>query len=130
MKRIIALILVLCMTAGMIVSVSADSPFAKKLNLVRLIRTMFASGEDAPEFGELDDGKLIIYVAENGKKDAKGTEKAPLDSISTAREVIRGIDKSDDYDNDKISEILSDLESTAAPDDTAEETYETEETNG
>jgi len=81
MKRIIALILVLCMTAGMIVSVSADSPFAKRLNLVRLIRAMFASDEDAPEFGELDDGKLIIYVAENGKKDAKGTEKAPLDSI-------------------------------------------------
>ncbi len=95
MKRIIALILVLCMTAGMIVSVSADSPFAKKLNLVRLIRAMFASDEDAPEFGELDDGKLIIYVAENGKKDAKGTEKAPLDSISTARDIIRGIDKSD-----------------------------------
>jgi len=41
----------------------------------------------------------------------------------------RGIDKPDDYDNDKISEILSDLESTAAPDDTAEETYETEETD-
>ena len=94
MKRIIAFILVLCMTAGMIISVSADSPFAKRLNLVRLIRTMFASDEDAPEFGELDDGKLIIYVATNGKKDADGTKKAPFATIEAARDAIRTMDKS------------------------------------
>ncbi len=95
MKRIIALILVLCMTAGMIVSVSADSPFAKKLNLVRLIRTMFASDEDAPEFGEIKDGKLTIYVATNGKKDADGTKKNPFSTITAARDAIRTLDKSE-----------------------------------
>ncbi len=94
MKRIIALILALTMCFGMIVSVSAASPFAKKLNLVRLIRTMFASDEDAPEFGELEDGKLIVYVAPNGKKDATGTEKAPFATITAARDAIRTMDKS------------------------------------
>ncbi len=94
MKKIIALVLVISMALGMIVSVSAASPFEKRLNLVRLIKMMFSSDEDAPEFGEAKDGKLIIYVAPNGKKDAKGTEKAPLDSISTARDIIRSINKS------------------------------------
>ena len=93
MKRIIALILTLTMCLGMIVSVSAVGPFEKRLNLVRLIKMMFQGNEDAPEFGEAADGKLVIYVAENGKKDAKGTEKAPLSSIAAARDIIRGIDK-------------------------------------
>ena len=94
MKRIIALVLALTMCFGMIISVSAASPFVKRLNLVRLIRTMFASNEDAPEFGELEDGKLIVYVAENGKKDATGTEKAPFATITAARDAIRTMDKS------------------------------------
>ncbi|MBP3377460.1 MAG: hypothetical protein J6L96_01800 [Clostridia bacterium] len=46
MKKIIALILVLCMTLGMVVSVSAMNPFAKRLNLVRLIRIMFAPNDN------------------------------------------------------------------------------------
>ncbi|MBR5253309.1 MAG: hypothetical protein IKV39_05480, partial [Clostridia bacterium] len=89
MKKIMALVLVLCMAFSMIVTVSANSPFAKRLNLARLIKMMFNSEDDAPEFGELKDGKLIIYVAPNGKKDANGTEKAPLVSINAARDIIR-----------------------------------------
>ena len=94
MKKIIALVLVLCMAFSMIVTVSANGPFAKRLNLARLIKMMFNSEDDAPEFGELKDGKLIIYVAPNGKKDANGTEKAPLASINAARDIIRTINKS------------------------------------
>jgi len=94
MKKIIALILVLCMTLGMIVSVSAASPFAKRLNLVRLIRTMFAADKDDYEIGELDDGVLTVYVAVNGKKDADGTKKNPYATVEAARDAIRDIKKS------------------------------------
>ena len=74
MKKIIALVLVLCMCFGMIVSVSAASPFAKRLNLVRLIRTMFSTDKEDYEIGELDDGVLTVYVAVDGKKDAENVE--------------------------------------------------------
>ena len=93
MKRIIALVLVLAMALSMIVSVSAASPFEKRLNLARLIKMMFAIDEDSPEFGELKDGKLIVYVATNGKKDADGTKKAPFATIEAARDAIRTLDK-------------------------------------
>ena len=94
MKRIIAFVLALTMVLSMIVSVSAAGPFEKRLNLARLIKMMFAIDEDAPEFGEIEDGKLIIYVATNGKKDADGTKKAPFATIEAARDAIRTIDKS------------------------------------
>ncbi len=47
MKKIIALILVLSMCFGMVISVSAVNPFVKRLTLARLIRTMFAQNNDA-----------------------------------------------------------------------------------
>ncbi|MBE6627277.1 MAG: hypothetical protein E7628_08920, partial [Ruminococcaceae bacterium] len=77
MKKIIALVLVLCMCFGMIVSVSAASPFAKRLNLVRLIRAMFASDDEDYGIGEVKDDVLTVYVAPNGKKGADGTAKNP-----------------------------------------------------
>ena len=94
MKKTLALILSLSMILGMIVSVSAASPFEKRLSLVRLIKMMFASDEDAPEFGTLDDGKLTIYVSPSGKKDADGTKKNPFATITAARDAIRTLDKS------------------------------------
>ncbi len=94
MKKIIALILALSMTLGMIVSVSADSPFVKRLNLVRLIRTMFSSNDEDYGIGEVKDGVLTVYVAANGKKDADGTKKNPFDTIESARDAIREINKS------------------------------------
>ena len=93
MKRLTALVLALVMCFGMIASVSAAGPFEKRLNLVRLIKMMFAIDEDAPEFGEIEDGKLIVYVATNGKKDADGTKKNPFATIEAARDAIRTIDK-------------------------------------
>ncbi len=93
MKKIIALILVLCMTAGMIVSVSAASPFAQRLNLVRIIRAMFDKDDNGYGIGELDDNILTVYVAPNGKKDADGTEKNPYATIEAARDAIREINK-------------------------------------
>ena len=77
MKKIIALVLVLCMSFGMIVSVSAASPFIQRFNLARLIRSMFASDENDYGFGEVKDGIFTVYVAPNGKKNADGTEKNP-----------------------------------------------------
>ena len=94
MKKIISLVLALSMIFGMIVSVSAASPFEKRLNLVRLIKMMFASDEDAPEIGTLEDGKLIVYVSASGKKDADGTKKNPYATITAARDAIRTVDKS------------------------------------
>ncbi len=94
MKKIIALVLVLCMTFGMIVSASAASPFAKRLNLVRLIRTMFGSNNADYGIGELDGSELTIYVAVNGKADADGTKNNPYATIEDARDAIRGINKS------------------------------------
>ena len=94
MKRLTALVLALVMCFGMIASVSAASPFEKRLNLARLIKMMFAIDEDAPEFGEIEDGKLVVYVAPNGKIDADGTKKAPFATIEAARDAVRGIDKS------------------------------------
>jgi len=93
MKRIIALLLAFVMCFGMIVSVSAASPFVKRLNLVRLIRTMFSSNDEAPEIGEIKDGKLIVYVAADGKTDASGTEKSPFATIEAARDAIRDVNK-------------------------------------
>ena len=94
MKKIIALLLVVCMTFGMIVSTSAASPFMKKLSLVRLIRTMFSSDKESADIGEVDGGVLKVYVATNGKADAKGTEKDPFATIEAARDAIRTVDKS------------------------------------
>ncbi len=93
MKKIIALVLVLCMCFGMIVSVSAASPFAKRLNLVRLIRAMFASDDEDYGIGEVKDDVLTVYVAPNGKKGADGTAKNPT-TLEAAREAVRGISKS------------------------------------
>ena len=74
MKRIIALLLVLCMALGMVVSVSAApaSSFTRTLNLVRLIRTLFAKEDEAPTIGELKGNVLTVYVATNGKANADG----------------------------------------------------------
>ncbi len=93
MKKLIALVLVICMSFGMIISTSAASPFVRKLNLVRLIRAMFASDDSEYEYGKVVDGVLTVYVDESGKKDADGTEKSPFSSISAARDAIRTIDK-------------------------------------
>ena len=93
MKKIIALVLVLCMCFGMIVSVSAASPFAKRLNLVRLIRAMFASDDEDYGIGEVKDDVLTVYVAPNGKKGADGTAKNPT-TLEAARDEVRGISKS------------------------------------
>jgi len=96
MKKIISLILVLCMLGGMVVTVSAApaASFTRTLNLVRLIRTMFAKDEDeGPEFGTVKDGKLVIYVATNGKKTAAGTAKDPM-IIEAARDAARSVNKS------------------------------------
>ncbi|MBE6617929.1 MAG: right-handed parallel beta-helix repeat-containing protein [Ruminococcaceae bacterium] len=98
MKRIIALVLVLCMALGMVVSVSAvpASDFTRTLNLVRLIRAIFAKDDEtSPAYGELEDGILTIYVDAKGKSGAKGTEKTPMASIEEARDAIRTLDKSD-----------------------------------
>ncbi len=94
MKRIIALILSLCMTFGMIVSVSASSPFVKRLNLVRLIRSMFSVEEDSYGIGELNDGVLTVYVDTDGSKVADGTQKNPFPTIEAARDAVRRLDKS------------------------------------
>ena len=94
MKKLISLILATSMIFGMIVSTSAASPFEKRLSLVRLIKMLFSSDEDAPEFGELKDGILTVYVATNGKKDADGTKKNPFPTITAARDAIRALDKS------------------------------------
>ena len=91
MKKIIALVLALCMSLGMIVSVSAANPFVQRLNLVRLIRAMFSS-DDVYEIGEVKNGVLTVYVAVNGKKDADGTKKNPT-TLESARDAIREIDK-------------------------------------
>ncbi|MBE6616706.1 MAG: right-handed parallel beta-helix repeat-containing protein [Ruminococcaceae bacterium] len=98
MKRIIALVLVLCMALGMVVSVSAapSAHFSRTLKLVRLIRTMFDKDEDeGPAIGQLDNGILKVYVAATGKKDADGTAKNPFDTLTAARDAIRDLDKSD-----------------------------------
>ena len=96
MKRIIALLLVLCMVFGTVVAVSAApaSSFTRTINLVRLIRAMFNRDDDAPEFGEVKNGLLTLYVATNGKADANGTSKAPFATIEAARDAIRTLDKS------------------------------------
>lgn len=94
MKRIIALILVLSMCIGLIVSVSATNPFEQRLNLARLIKMMFGADDEAPEFGELDGGILTVYVAPSGKENASGTENAPFGSVTAARDAIRTLDKS------------------------------------
>ncbi|MBE6616705.1 MAG: right-handed parallel beta-helix repeat-containing protein [Ruminococcaceae bacterium] len=97
MKRIIALVLVLCMTLGMVVTVSAapGAGFSRTLNLVRLIRTMFAKDEeDAPAIGQLDKGILTVYVSANGKSGADGTAKNPFATIEAARDAIRDVNKS------------------------------------
>ncbi len=93
MKKIIAFILVLCMTFGTVISVSAADPFVKRLNLVRLIRAMFAQGDSDYGIGEYADGVLTVYVATNGKADADGSEKKPYATIEAARDAIRQIDK-------------------------------------
>lgn len=93
MKRIIAFVLVLCMTFGMIVSVSAENPFAKRLGLVRLIRTMFGGNDIDYGIGEYDDGVLTVYVATKGKADADGSAKKPYATVEAARDAIREIDK-------------------------------------
>ena len=93
MKKIIALVLALTIMLGMIVSTSAANPFVKKLNLVRLIKMMFTQSDDEYEIGEIKNGVLTVYVSANGKKDADGTKKNPFDTIETARDAIRGIDK-------------------------------------
>ncbi|MBE6617388.1 MAG: right-handed parallel beta-helix repeat-containing protein [Ruminococcaceae bacterium] len=98
MKRIIALVLVLCMALGMVVSVSAapSASFTRTLNLVRLIRTLFQKDEEeAPTVGELEDGILTVYVSAKGKSGADGTEKNPFGTITAARDAIRDLDKSD-----------------------------------
>jgi len=95
MKKIIALILVLCMTLGMIVSVSAANPFIKRLSLARLIRGMFASDDIDYGIGEVKDDILTVYVAPNGKKNADGTAKNPYATLEAARDAIRGINKTD-----------------------------------
>lgn len=95
MKKIIALILVLCMTLGMIVSVSAANPFIKRLSLARLIRGMFASDDIDYGIGEVKDDILTVYVAPNGKKNADGTAKNPYATIEAARDAVRGVDKTD-----------------------------------
>ncbi len=94
MKKIIALMLALTMCLGMIVSVSAANPFIERINLVRLIRAMFAKDENEYGVGELKEGVLTLYVSTKGKADADGTEKNPYASIENARDAIRGIDKS------------------------------------
>ncbi|MBE6627196.1 MAG: right-handed parallel beta-helix repeat-containing protein [Ruminococcaceae bacterium] len=93
MKKIIALILVLCMSLGMIVSVSAEGPFIQRLSLARLIRLMFASDDNGYGIGEVKDGVLTVYVAVNGKNDADGTKKNPYATITAARDAIRDIDR-------------------------------------
>ena len=93
MKKIISLILAISMCLGMIISVSAANPFESRLNLVRLIKMMFGADENEPEIGKLDDGKLIVYVDDNGKKGADGKEKTPFATITAARDAIRTIDK-------------------------------------
>ena len=93
MKKIIAFILVLCMTFGTVISVSAADPFVKRLGLVRLIRAMFAQGDSDYGIGEYNDGVLTVYVATNGKADADGSEKKPYATIEAARDAIRQIDK-------------------------------------
>ena len=95
MKRIIAFALALTMIFGMIVSVSAANPFIERINLVRLIRSMFAKDDNGYGIGELEDGVLTLYVAVKGKDDADGTEKNPYASVEAARDAIREIDKSD-----------------------------------
>ena len=92
MKRIIAFILVLCMTFGTVISVSAADPFVKRLGLVRLIRAMFAQGDSDYGIGEYNDGVLTVYVATNGKADADGSEKKPYATVEAARDAIRQID--------------------------------------
>ena len=94
MKKIIALILALSMMLGMIVSVSADNPFVKRLGLARLIRTLFASDDDGCDIGEVKNGVLTVYVAVNGKGSADGTKKNPFDTIESARDAIREVNKS------------------------------------
>ncbi len=93
MKKIIALVLVLCMSFSMIVSVSAASPFVHRLNLVRLIRAMFDKDNNGYGIGELEDGILTVYVAVNGKNDADGTKKNPFAILPAARDAIRDIDR-------------------------------------
>jgi len=93
MKKIIALVLALCMSLGMIVSVSAANPFMQKFNLVRLIRAMLASDDEDYGIGEVKEGILTVYVSPNGKKDADGTKKNPYASISDARDAVRDIDR-------------------------------------
>lgn len=92
MKKIIALVLVLCMSFSMIVSVSAN-PFMQKLNLARLIRAMFASDDNGYGIGEIENGVLTVYVSANGKKDADGTKNNPFATIHAARDAIREIDR-------------------------------------
>lgn len=96
MKRIIALLLVLCMAIGMVVSVSAapSASFSRTLNLVRLIRTLFAKEDEAPTIGELKGNVLTVYVATNGKTTADGTKGNPFGSIEAARDAIRDVKKS------------------------------------
>ncbi|MBR5253150.1 MAG: right-handed parallel beta-helix repeat-containing protein [Clostridia bacterium] len=94
MKKIIALVLVLCMSFGMVLSVSAAaSPFIQRLSLVRLIRSMLSSDDEGYGIGEVKDNILTVYVAPNGKKDADGTAKNPM-TLEAARDAVRDISKS------------------------------------
>ena len=93
MKRIIAFVLVLCMTFGMIITVSAENPFAKRLGLVRLIRAMFGSNGTDYGIGEYDNGILTVYVSTKGKGDSDGSGKKPYVTVEAARDAIREVDK-------------------------------------
>ncbi len=62
MKKIIALLLVLCMSLGMVVSVSAASSFTQKLNLVRLIRGMFSKTAAEEVIGDNGDDVFDLYI--------------------------------------------------------------------
>ncbi|MBE6626434.1 MAG: right-handed parallel beta-helix repeat-containing protein [Ruminococcaceae bacterium] len=97
MKRVVSLILVLFVSFGVVASANAVSieSFSEKLNLIRIIRGMFSKDDDnAPMYGELEDGVLTVYVSSSGKQNARGTKNDPFPTIEAARDAVRSLDKS------------------------------------
>lgn len=89
LKKILALVLALCMILGLVISANASSySFERSLKLVKLVHTIFRKNNEDSGIGEIKNGVLTVYVATNGKKDANGTSKNPYDSLATAVNAI------------------------------------------
>ncbi|MBE6626589.1 MAG: right-handed parallel beta-helix repeat-containing protein [Ruminococcaceae bacterium] len=93
MKKIIALLLVICMAVGMVISTSAANSFAKRIGIIFALRNILSTKSNGHGIGELEDGALTVYVSADGKNDADGTAEKPFATIEAASRAIGLLDK-------------------------------------